>query len=350
MYLTNATQGNWQLLLNHAAWVHNSSNHTALGRSPFEVLTGLKPRNASGFLPVPQNEQKEMTLEEYYSMRSEQLEELQQQAKLAIAKAQATSQEVANRHARTPVFRVNDEVWLKSHAIKFAKKKWGARYLGPYIVTEVISPQVLRVVLKSDPTEEDVVHTSYVRRKFDRLDPSALDDLHDSPSLFDNNDSEDDSDDPPNIPSTPSTPTTPSDTSSSPFSTPASSSSRYSTPSASSPSTPRSVSLQDRLRSFLPSSSGSSPHSASSTPPTPTPKPTKPTKPSRWFKLPKLKFRPPTPFSKPDTASDSSQRPSDTVRRQLFPSSSSSPDSSTSVPAFPRPVIRSMARDTPDPN
>jgi hypothetical protein len=164
MYLHEAKRANWDLLLNQAAWVHNSSFHTALGKSPFEVLTGLKPRNAAGFLPTKgENKQLELTLQEYFKLRGEELEVILQEARCAIAKAQATSQEAANKHARMQTYRVNDEVWVRTHALSYVGRKWSEKYTGPFRVKEVISPQVIRVVLKTDPTYEDVVHTSYIK-------------------------------------------------------------------------------------------------------------------------------------------------------------------------------------------
>jgi transposase InsO family protein len=171
MYLHEAKRANWDLLLNQAAWVHNSSYHTALGRSPFEVLTGMKPRNAAGFLPdKSENKQLELTLQEYYNLRGQELETILQEARCAIAKAQATSQELANRHARVQNYRVNDEVWVRTHALSYVGRKWSEKYTGPFRVKEVISPQVLRVVLKSDPTYEDVVHTSYIKPRTKRVE------------------------------------------------------------------------------------------------------------------------------------------------------------------------------------
>jgi hypothetical protein len=167
MYLTEANAANWDLLLGHAAWVHNSSHHAVLNCSPFELLTGLKPRSAASFLPRSDSKD-EVTFEEYFNMKSEQLEQLQNEAKLAIAKAQAATMANLNKNARLPQFKVGDEVWVRKHAKLLVQKKWSEKYLGPFIVKEVISPQVIKVFLKSDPTHEDIVHTSYVRPKRDR--------------------------------------------------------------------------------------------------------------------------------------------------------------------------------------
>ncbi len=45
MYTDEVSAKNWDLLLRYAAWVHITTVHTALGKSPFEFLTGQSPRN-----------------------------------------------------------------------------------------------------------------------------------------------------------------------------------------------------------------------------------------------------------------------------------------------------------------
>jgi hypothetical protein len=188
MYLSEATNAaNWDLLLNHAAWVHNSSYHTVLKRSPLEVLTGVKPRNGADFLPGnhPDRESRDLTFEEYYAMKSEQLQNLQEQARLAIAKAQAVTRENLNKHARVPNYKIGDEVWVKTHGVKTIDSKWAKRYEGPWVVKEVISPQVLKLVQKDDPSKIDIVHTTYIRKKYDRVETSD-----DSDSEGDDSDSD----------------------------------------------------------------------------------------------------------------------------------------------------------------
>ena len=198
MYLSEASNAaNWDLLLNHAAWVHNSSYHTVLKRSPLEVLTGVKPRNGAHFLPGnhPNRQDRDMTFEEYYSMKSEQLEQLQEEARLAIAKAQAVTRANLNKNARTPDFKPGDEVWVKTHGVKTIDKKWDKRYEGPWIVREVISPQVLKLALKEDPSKLDIIHTTYIRKKYDRVDVPEVSDIDDSDPESDYVDySDDDSD------------------------------------------------------------------------------------------------------------------------------------------------------------
>ena len=168
MYLEESSAASWDLLLQQAAWVHNTTVHTALGRSPFEILTGQEPRSAIGLIKDQQTAKSKLTLEEYFDLKSEQLEELRQRAKEIIERAQAMSMVYQNQSARLEKYKPGDEVWVRKHGTKLIDKKWGKKFDGPFVVLEAFSPQAIKVSLKADPTYKDIVHTSRVRRFYPR--------------------------------------------------------------------------------------------------------------------------------------------------------------------------------------
>jgi hypothetical protein len=170
MYLAEANAENWDLLLQHAAWVHNSSTHESLGTSPFEIVTGIKPRVAKALLPeIPgmntrDLEEDSRQIQEYYQVHAEQLHELRKLAQEAIAKAQAVTIERLNKHTRVPTFRPGQKVLKRRHLYRrFVDRKWNQKFDGPYTVIEIISPTVYKIQLDSQPTYRDVVHSSYLR-------------------------------------------------------------------------------------------------------------------------------------------------------------------------------------------
>jgi hypothetical protein len=120
--------------------------HTALGKSPFEILTGQSPRNISG-----EAEQQFDSLQQYLGMKQDQLQKLRLEAAAIIEKAQATTIQQRNKFARVPTYQVGDEVWVKLHATNLINKKWNKKYDGPYVIKEIISPQVVKVFLKTTP-------------------------------------------------------------------------------------------------------------------------------------------------------------------------------------------------------
>jgi hypothetical protein len=171
MYLDEANAGNWDMMLNLAAWVHNSAIHRTLRRSPLEILTGVKPRNISTFMPrgekfskrFPTEEHYDEWLEKYMGIRTADFARIREETRLAIAKAQAVTQQQLNRHAKIPEWQVGQKVWIKQHPLTFVGKKWSAKYKGPYVVESIVRPQVLKLSLEEDPNYKDIVHASYIR-------------------------------------------------------------------------------------------------------------------------------------------------------------------------------------------
>jgi transposase InsO family protein len=168
MYTDEASAENWDLLLQYAAWVHNTSVHTALGKSPFEILTGQSPRNISGILKPDEAEQQFDSLQQYLGMKQDQLGCLRLEAAAIIEKAQASAIQQRNKFARVPTYQVGDEVWVELHATHLINKKWNKKYDGPYVIKEIILPQVVTVFLKSDPAFVDLFHTTHIRRYIPR--------------------------------------------------------------------------------------------------------------------------------------------------------------------------------------
>lgn len=105
MYLTPATRKNWDLLLQHAAWVHNSTFHESNQTSPFEINTGLAPRVAKALLPneidASFDEFRDSTLR-YYGLHKDKLKELRTLAQESIARSQDYTLERMNKHAKIP--------------------------------------------------------------------------------------------------------------------------------------------------------------------------------------------------------------------------------------------------------
>ncbi len=198
MYTDEASAENWDLLLHYAVWVHNTTVHTALGKSPFEILTGQSPRNISGILKPDKAEQQFESIQQYLGMKQEQLQRLRLEAAAIIKKAQATTIQQRNKFARVPKYEVGDEVWVKLHATNLINKKWNKKYDGFYVIKEITSPQVVEVFLKSDPAFVDLVHTTRIRHYI----PRSVQEFWDANEPFFNNPptylpeySDDDSDD-----------------------------------------------------------------------------------------------------------------------------------------------------------
>jgi transposase InsO family protein len=107
MYTDEASAENWDLLLQYAAWVHNTTVHTALGKSPFEILTGQSPRYISSILKPDEAEQQFDSLHQYLGMKQDQLQKLRLEAAAIIEKAQAAAIQQRNKFARIPTYQLS---------------------------------------------------------------------------------------------------------------------------------------------------------------------------------------------------------------------------------------------------
>jgi transposase InsO family protein len=166
MYLNEAHSDSWDLLLNHAAWVHNTAKHEALNASPYEIVTGMVPRSLKTWDPnYTENFESEIqTMQKVYGVNREKLEQLRLNAREAITQGQARYLTRLNKYAKARTYNIGDLVWVRSHkAATYEEKKWLAKYLGPYSVTKVISPVVIEVAPPDNLEKTNLVHASYLK-------------------------------------------------------------------------------------------------------------------------------------------------------------------------------------------
>ncbi len=116
-------------------------------------------------------------------MKQDQLQKLRLEAAAITEKAQAATIQQRNKFAHVPTYQVGDKVWVKLHATNLINKKWNKKYDGLYVIKEIISPQVVKVFLKSDPAFIDLVHTTRIRRYI----PRSLKEFRDANEPFFNN-------------------------------------------------------------------------------------------------------------------------------------------------------------------
>jgi transposase InsO family protein len=194
MFLAEADAENWENYLAHAAWIHNSSYHESLQTSPFEVVTGLTPRTTNSLLPdntpsIEQIEKDTLYSRHVFGKHPEKIRELRRLARLAIAKAQATTLERANKTARYPNLKIGQKVLKRRHVFRtFVDRKWNKKYDGPYTVLDVISPTIYKIQRDADSSYVDIVHASYLKPYNQRKQVSFSDPLIQYQTLDQTND------------------------------------------------------------------------------------------------------------------------------------------------------------------
>ena len=162
MYVNQASFDAWDTILQQAAWVHNSSKHEALHASPFELVTGLKPRTLRNAMNLTGEEMKHFS--KFYGMDAKKLEEIREQAIVAIRKGQEQTMSRLNVNKRLPRYNVGDLVYVRSHDYStFIARKWSPKFIGPYRVTEILNPVVIRIQHLEFPEWTNSVHIAFVR-------------------------------------------------------------------------------------------------------------------------------------------------------------------------------------------
>ena len=139
----------WLDFLPTAEFQHNSAPHHSTRTSPFNLLLGYEPRAypplGKTFLPALEN----------------RLASLQEARKEALA-AHETSQRIMrerNFKGFSP-WKVGDKVWLETTNLRlhYPCRKLSPKRLGPFEITQVLSPLVYRLKLPSTWKIHDVFH------------------------------------------------------------------------------------------------------------------------------------------------------------------------------------------------
>jgi hypothetical protein len=178
MYLRPANRQTWDTMLNVASWIHNSTEHESLGMSPFEIMTGVKPRSAQSWIPTQGENIKEISekFQHYYNVDRKYLEELREKAKIMIGKAQTDYLTRINKYSKEMKYKVGDKVLIRiQDRSTYVSRKWSAKYKGPYIVKAIIGPGVVKIQ-EEETGYNDLNDVVYLRPYNEKSPPPSKDD------------------------------------------------------------------------------------------------------------------------------------------------------------------------------
>lgn len=176
----NRMQNNWSQLLPYAEMTHNTREHTATKKTPFELLLGMKPWWPGTFiteLGVP-------TAEEQIW----QVQKAREEAAAAAKIAQEAMKTQYNRYGdEGPDWKINDLVWLEGKNLKtqYPTAKLAPKRFGPFPITRIIGKTSYKLKLPDKWKIHNVFHGSLLTPyreteahgpNYERPQPTIIDD------------------------------------------------------------------------------------------------------------------------------------------------------------------------------
>lgn len=142
MYV-NYDQSNWCHLLPVAEFVYNSMPHSSINVSPFFANYGYQPVLEIDVL---------VTRHDQAKIYAKDLQALHQYLKEEIKKSNESSARYYNKkRIPAPEYKLNDQVWLSTENLHLSRpmKKLSEKFIGPFKIIEIISPNAVKLQLPS---------------------------------------------------------------------------------------------------------------------------------------------------------------------------------------------------------
>jgi hypothetical protein len=163
---TNACPKQWSSWLDLAEFWYNTSFHSAIGRSPFEVMYGYAP---STFGVAPAQDFPVVDLASWLSDRALQTDLIRQH----LLRAKHRMKKQADLHRSERQFQLPDWVYLKlqpyvqSSMADRAHHKLGFKFFGPYRVIAKVGTVAYRLELPPSSAIHPVFHVSQLKKAVD---------------------------------------------------------------------------------------------------------------------------------------------------------------------------------------
>ena len=159
----SSCQKKWVQWIPLAEFWYNTTIHSTLGKTPFEVLYGHAPRHFGVDViescAIPD-------LKEWFQQREQMVSLLHQH----LMQQQQRMKAQADKHRTERTFEVGDKVYLKlqpyiqiSVAVQ-GNRKLAFRFYGPYAVVEKVGKVAYRLELPSSSKIHPVIHVSQLKK------------------------------------------------------------------------------------------------------------------------------------------------------------------------------------------
>ena len=158
-----ACPSKWSQWISLAEYWYNTTFHSALGRTPFEVLYGNPPRH---FGIVPDDASTVTDLQEWLKERSAMTQAIKQN----LVRAQQRMKVQADKHRLEREFNVGDWVYLKlqphiqQSVHRRSNHKLSFKYFGPYLILQKIGKVAYKLQLPPNSHIHPVIHVSQLKK------------------------------------------------------------------------------------------------------------------------------------------------------------------------------------------
>ncbi|HEX9613546.1 MAG TPA: reverse transcriptase domain-containing protein [Candidatus Bathyarchaeia archaeon] len=160
-------QADWSEWLDILQFAYNNATHSAHKSKPAELLLGYKPRSPLDFL----KEHGLTVLEGQHSLRSRLMDLVahREAARDAIQRSADRQAFQYDKGRRAPQLDLGDEVLINPHALELIETKGKGRKLiqrkiGPFEITEVVSPTAFRLRLPDSYPMHNVVNIRHLTK------------------------------------------------------------------------------------------------------------------------------------------------------------------------------------------
>jgi hypothetical protein len=153
----------WADWLALAEFWYNTTQHSAHGKTPFQVLYGHPPRHFG----ISDTSQCTVPDLEAWLQERELMTDL---IKSNLLKAQQRMKSQADKHRQERQFNVGDWVYLKlqpyiQHSVvKRSVQKLSSRFFGPYLITQKVGPVAYKLQLPASSQIHPVIHVSQLKK------------------------------------------------------------------------------------------------------------------------------------------------------------------------------------------
>jgi transposase InsO family protein len=177
----------WDELLLHAEIAYNSSKHASTQHSPYSLVYGEQRRHPADTMAEQVSATRAPAADKLVHNMNDMIED----AKQHLVKAQSKYAKYANKHRRSIEFNVGEYVWISTDHLRLqgeGNSKLKYKYAGPFKILKKVNSAAYELQLPANSKMHPVVNVNRLRRFNPRLNRFADDegnDIQPPPDLID---------------------------------------------------------------------------------------------------------------------------------------------------------------------